>query len=50
MKLGALDFLTKPVDQAELVALVDRSLAVRGDAARGAGRPAAAASGSSARR
>ena len=31
MKLGALDFLTKPVDQAELVALVDRSLAVRGD-------------------
>ena len=31
MKLGALDFLSKPVDQAELVALVDRSLAVRGD-------------------
>jgi DNA-binding NtrC family response regulator len=31
MKLGALDFLTKPVDKAELVALVDRSLAVRGD-------------------
>jgi DNA-binding NtrC family response regulator len=31
MKLGALDFLTKPVDQAELVALVERSLAVRGD-------------------
>jgi len=30
MKLGALDFLTKPVDQAELVALVERSLAVRG--------------------
>jgi len=31
MKLGALDFLTKPVDQADLVALVDRSLNVRGD-------------------
>jgi two-component system, NtrC family, response regulator AtoC len=31
MKLGALDFLTKPVDQAELVALVERSLAVRSD-------------------
>ena len=31
MKLGALDFLTKPVDQAELVALVERSLAVRDD-------------------
>ena len=31
MKLGALDFLSKPVDQAELVALVDRSLTVRGD-------------------
>ena len=31
MKLGALDFLTKPVDQAELVAQVDRSLAVRGE-------------------
>jgi len=31
MKLGALDFLTKPVDQAELVALVDRSLNVKGD-------------------
>ena len=31
MKLGALDFLSKPVDQAELVALVQRSLAVRGD-------------------
>ncbi|MCM2268977.1 MAG: sigma-54 dependent transcriptional regulator, partial [Thermoanaerobaculia bacterium] len=31
MKLGALDFLTKPVDQAELVALVERSLTVRGD-------------------
>jgi DNA-binding NtrC family response regulator len=31
MKLGALDFLTKPVDKAELVALVDRSLSVRGD-------------------
>ena len=31
MKLGALDFLSKPVDQAELVALVHRSLGVRGD-------------------
>jgi len=31
MKLGALDFLSKPVDQAELVALVERSLAVRGE-------------------
>jgi len=31
MKLGAIDFLTKPVDQDELVALVERSLAVRGD-------------------
>ena len=31
MKLGALDFLSKPVDQAELVALVERSVAVRGD-------------------
>jgi len=31
MKLGALDFLTKPVDQAQLVTLVDRSLGVRGD-------------------
>ncbi|MFN7943452.1 MAG: sigma-54 dependent transcriptional regulator [Thermoanaerobaculia bacterium] len=31
MKLGALDFLTKPVDQAELVTLVARSLAVRGE-------------------
>jgi two-component system response regulator AtoC len=31
MKLGALDFLSKPVDQAELVAQVARSLAVRGD-------------------
>jgi two-component system response regulator AtoC len=30
MKLGALDFLSKPVNQADLVALVDRSLAVRG--------------------
>ena len=30
MKLGALDFLSKPVDQASLVALVDRSLAVKG--------------------
>ena len=30
MKLGALDFLSKPVNQAELVALVARSLAVRG--------------------
>jgi len=31
MKLGALDFLTKPVDQAQLVALVERSLGVRSD-------------------
>ena len=31
MKLGALDFLTKPVNEAELVALVDRSLALRSD-------------------
>jgi len=31
MKLGALDFLTKPVDKADLVALVERSLHVRGD-------------------
>jgi len=31
MKLGALDFLSKPVDQADLVALVDRSITVRGD-------------------
>jgi DNA-binding NtrC family response regulator len=31
MKLGALDFLSKPVDQAELVALVERSLAMRSD-------------------
>jgi two-component system response regulator AtoC len=31
MKLGALDFLSKPVDQTELVRLVDRSLTVRGD-------------------
>jgi two-component system response regulator AtoC len=31
MKLGALEFLTKPVDEADLVALVGRSLTVRGD-------------------
>jgi two-component system, NtrC family, response regulator AtoC len=31
MKLGALDFLTKPVDHEVLVKLVDRSLAVRSD-------------------
>ncbi len=31
MKLGALDFLSKPVDQAELVRLVDRSIHVRGE-------------------
>jgi|CXWL01.1.fsa_nt_gi DNA-binding NtrC family response regulator len=31
MKLGALDFLSKPIDQAQLMALVERSLAVRGD-------------------
>ncbi len=29
MKLGALDFLSKPVDQTELVRLIDRSLQVR---------------------
>jgi len=31
MKLGALDFLNKPVDQEELVRLIDRSITVRGD-------------------
>jgi two-component system, NtrC family, response regulator AtoC len=31
MKLGAREFLAKPVDEADLVALVGRSLAVRGD-------------------
>ena len=31
MKLGALDFLTKPVNQEDLVALVERSISVRGD-------------------
>jgi DNA-binding NtrC family response regulator len=31
MKLGALDFLNKPVDQAELVELVSRSLNLRSD-------------------
>jgi two-component system response regulator AtoC len=31
MKLGALDFLNKPVDQAELVRMVERSLTVRSD-------------------
>jgi two-component system response regulator AtoC len=31
MKLGALDFLNKPVDQAELVQMVARSLTVRSD-------------------
>jgi len=31
MKLGALDFLNKPVDQAELVRLVSRSLNLRSD-------------------
>jgi two-component system, NtrC family, response regulator AtoC len=30
MKLGALDFLSKPVNHADLVALVERSVAVRG--------------------
>ncbi len=29
MKLGALDFLSKPVDQAEVIRLIDRSLQVR---------------------
>ena len=37
MKLGALDFLSKPVDQAELVALVHRSLGGARRPARGAG-------------
>ncbi len=31
MKLGAVDFLNKPVDHEELIRLVDRSVAVRGD-------------------
>ena len=31
MKLGAIEFLTKPVDEADLVELVGRSLAIRGD-------------------
>jgi len=31
MKLGALDFLTKPVDQGELLELIERSQSVRGD-------------------
>jgi DNA-binding NtrC family response regulator len=31
MKLGALDFLSKPVDQGELIALIDRSVTVRGE-------------------
>ena len=31
MKLGALDFLSKPVDQQELIALIERSVSVRGD-------------------
>ena len=31
MKLGAVDFLNKPVDYAELVRMVDRSLSVRSD-------------------
>jgi len=31
MKLGALDFLTKPVDHEDLIRLVDRSVAVRGE-------------------
>lgn len=31
MKLGALDFLNKPVDQKELVRLINRSLAVRSE-------------------
>jgi two-component system response regulator AtoC len=31
MKLGALDFLSKPVDQAELMALIERSLGVRSE-------------------
>jgi two-component system response regulator AtoC len=31
MKLGALDFLTKPVEHDEMIALVNRSIAVRSD-------------------
>jgi DNA-binding NtrC family response regulator len=31
MKLGAFDFLNKPVDQGELVELINRSLSMRGD-------------------
>ncbi len=31
MKLGALDFLNKPVDTDELIALIDRSVSVRGE-------------------
>ncbi len=31
MKLGVLDFLTKPVDQQELIRLIDRSVSVRFD-------------------
>jgi DNA-binding NtrC family response regulator len=31
MKLGALDFLSKPVDQQELIGLIDRSVTVRGE-------------------
>jgi DNA-binding NtrC family response regulator len=31
MKLGAFDFLNKPVDQGELIKLIDRSLSLRGD-------------------
>ncbi|MCP4900625.1 MAG: sigma-54-dependent Fis family transcriptional regulator [bacterium] len=31
MKLGALDFLTKPVDDGELVRMVDKSVVMRGD-------------------
>jgi len=31
MKLGALDFLSKPVDQQELIELIERSVTVRGE-------------------
>jgi DNA-binding NtrC family response regulator len=31
MKLGALDFLSKPVDQQELISLIERSVSVRSD-------------------
>ena len=50
MKLGALDFLTKPVDHEVLLQLVDKSQQYRGEPARGRGRarrPGSASSRSS---